>query len=227
MEELNFSAVSESGNYISHLGKAHDDNPPGRGSGRYAWGEGERMHQHDWDIYNRYRKLKGLGMTDAEIARAMGVFKLNKNGDPIIDRNTGEPLVDVTRLKAEKQIATNIVKIDKYNRVKELTESVNPQTGKNYTPTEIGRILDINESTVRSILSSGEKGSNNKTFDVADTLKEAVKEKGMIDVGSGTELLLDVSPDRLKTSLEVLKKEGYEVHVIPIKQVGGSNGETD
>ena len=68
MEELNFNAVSESGNYISHLGKAHDDNPPGRGSGRYAWGEGERMHQHDWDVYNRYRKLKGLGMTDAEIA---------------------------------------------------------------------------------------------------------------------------------------------------------------
>lgn len=225
MEELNFNAVSESGNYISHLGKAHDDNPPGRGSGRYAWGEGERMHQHDWDVYNRYRKLKGLGMTDAEIARAMGVFKLDKNGDPIIDKSTGEPLVDVTRLKAEKQIATNTVKIDKYNRVKELTETVNPQTGKNYTPTEIGRMLGVNESSIRSMLTSGAKGSNNKTFDVADTLKEAVKEKGMIDVGAGTELFLDVSPDRLKTSLEVLKKEGYEVHVIPIKQIGGSNGE--
>lgn len=32
--------------YLEHYGKAHDENPPGRGSGRYAWGSGERPHQH-------------------------------------------------------------------------------------------------------------------------------------------------------------------------------------
>jgi hypothetical protein len=25
---------------LMHYGKGHDDNPPGRGSGRYAWGSG-------------------------------------------------------------------------------------------------------------------------------------------------------------------------------------------
>ena len=31
---------------ILHFGKGHDDNPPGRGSGRFAFGTGKRPHQH-------------------------------------------------------------------------------------------------------------------------------------------------------------------------------------
>ena len=77
-------------NYISHYGKGHDDNPPGPGSGRYEWGSGKRLHQHDWDVYSRYRKYKAAGMTDSEIARVMGYFKTDKNGNPIIDEKTGK-----------------------------------------------------------------------------------------------------------------------------------------
>lgn len=31
---------------ILHFGKGHDDSPPGRGSGRFAFGSGKRPHQH-------------------------------------------------------------------------------------------------------------------------------------------------------------------------------------
>lgn len=31
--------------YICHYGKGHDDNPPGRGSGRYGWGTGTKNHK--------------------------------------------------------------------------------------------------------------------------------------------------------------------------------------
>ena len=31
-----------SGDFIAHYGKGHDDNPPGRGSGRYAYGSGKK-----------------------------------------------------------------------------------------------------------------------------------------------------------------------------------------
>lgn len=31
---------------ILHFGKGHDDNPPGRGSGRFAFGSGKRPKQH-------------------------------------------------------------------------------------------------------------------------------------------------------------------------------------
>lgn len=39
--------IDENGDYLEHYGKGHDDNPPGRGSGRYAFGSGERPFQHD------------------------------------------------------------------------------------------------------------------------------------------------------------------------------------
>lgn len=34
--------ISPTGTDIVHFGKGHDDQPPGRGSGRYAWGTGKR-----------------------------------------------------------------------------------------------------------------------------------------------------------------------------------------
>ena len=37
--------------FIMHEGVAHDEDPPGRGSGCYAFGSGKRPHKHDWDIY--------------------------------------------------------------------------------------------------------------------------------------------------------------------------------
>lgn len=39
--------IDEDGDYLEHYGKGHDDNPPGRGSGRYAFGSGERPFQRD------------------------------------------------------------------------------------------------------------------------------------------------------------------------------------
>lgn len=215
-------------NYISHYGKGHDDNPPGPGSGRYAWGTGERLHQHEWDVYSRYRKYKAAGMTDAEIAKAMGFFVTDKDGNPIIDSKTGEPKLNVSAMKAEKQIATNVIKNDQYNEVLRLREEINPKTGKPYTDTAIAEIMGLkSESTVRSIVNTGQKGNANKTFNVADTLKDAVDSKGMIDVGAGTELLLGdgISPDRVKTSLEMLKKEGYNVYIIPFRQLGSADGQ--
>jgi hypothetical protein len=35
-----FYVIAPTGVDIMHFGKGHDDNPPGRGSGRYAWGSG-------------------------------------------------------------------------------------------------------------------------------------------------------------------------------------------
>lgn len=33
-------------NFIAHYGKGHDENPPGRGSGRYPWGSGAKNGKH-------------------------------------------------------------------------------------------------------------------------------------------------------------------------------------
>lgn len=211
-------------NYISHTGVAHDDNPPGRGSGRYPFGQGNRPHQHDWDYYSRWEKFKKAGMTDSQIANAMGIYKLDKDGNPIKNSKTGEYIPDTTRLKAEKQIATNHKKMDEFDEIDWYDNHINPATGKTYTTSEIARIIGINESSVRSKRATHEAGNQGKVFETANKLKEVANAKGMIDIGSGVELSLDVSPDRLSTALEVLKKEGYNVYNIHIKQVNGSNG---
>lgn len=48
---------------ILHSGKGHDDNPPGRGSGRYPYGSGKRPHQdkeqHRLEKYKK-REAKSL-----------------------------------------------------------------------------------------------------------------------------------------------------------------------
>ena len=56
-------------NIICHEGVGHLDNPPGRGSGRYAWGSGENPYQRNEDFHRVYNDLKNQGMTDAEMAR--------------------------------------------------------------------------------------------------------------------------------------------------------------
>lgn len=215
--ELNFGLSEE--NYISHYGKAHDENPPGPGSGRYAWGSGNRPNQHAWDFKDRVMKLRQAGMTDAEIARALGLYKLDKDGNPIM--KNGEYVVSVSRLKAEYQIATNTVKLDQAAEVAWYDSNINPKTGKIFTTAEISRILGVNESTIRSIRDTASKNAAAKTFEAADTLRDAVATKGMIDVGSGAELTLGISNDRLNTTLEVLKKEGYEVYTWGVDQVTG------
>lgn len=46
--------------WIFHVGKGHDDNPPGRGSGRYPWGSGkswEREKKEPQFSQRRYDRL--------------------------------------------------------------------------------------------------------------------------------------------------------------------------
>lgn len=192
---------------LIHYGKAHDENPPGRGSGRYAFGSGNRPHQHDWDIYSRIKKYEEQGMTAKEIANAMGYSS-------------------TSQLKAVKQMATNAMKKDEFEEISYYWNSINPATGKSYTPTEIGKILGMNESSVRTKYNTGLKGNANKVSETAEALKKAVEEKGLIDIGRGSELSLGVSPDRLNTALEMLRQEGYTVETIRLKQISGNGQET-
>lgn len=192
---------------LIHEGVGHDDNPPGRGSGRYAYGSGNRPHQHEWDIYARIKKYEEAGMTPSEIAAAMG-YK------------------STTELKAAKQMASNAKKLDVGAEIDYYYHAINPATGKYYTTSEIGRIVGMGESSVRSRYSTYLKGNVSLVNDTAESLKQWVSEKGYIDVGRGSELYLGVSPDRLNTSLKMLEQEGYVVATIRIKQVSDSGQET-
>lgn len=44
-----------------------------RHSGRYPWGSGENPYQRNGDFLSRVDELKGQGLSDTEIAKAMGL----------------------------------------------------------------------------------------------------------------------------------------------------------
>ena len=56
--------------YLMHYGVGPDDNPPGRGSGRYAKGSGERPYQHD-ENKDAGEKKKGLFSALGAIHKAL------------------------------------------------------------------------------------------------------------------------------------------------------------
>lgn len=210
---------------LIHYGKAHDDNPPGRGSGRYEFGSGERIYQHNNEAYARYAKLRKSGMSDTLIAKALGYYKTDRFGNVILDEN-GEPQGNTALLRANVQILKNDIRNYRVEKAIELKDTIDPDTGKPYTNAKIGEMLGgIGESTVRELIKNEEaKGNANLSNEAADKLKELVGEHNYIDIGRGTELELGISHDRLKTVQEMLKKEGYEIYELKTPQVG-MNGE--
>lgn len=202
-----------------HEGVAHDENPPGRGSGRYPFGSGDRPHQHSWDLKDRYYKLKALGMSEKDIAAAMGYTK--KEWDK--ERQEWVEGGHIAKLRAEKEIAIANVNADKYEEVMWYYNHIDPKTGKPYKRAEIARIMGINESSVRSIENTKSAVEDNQLFRAAEQLKSISEEKGFLDISKGAELTLGVSPDRMNSVVEVLKNEGYSVQNINIPQASNPN----
>lgn len=198
--------------YLAHSGKAHDEDPPGRGSGRYPYGSGNRKHQHDWDVKARMDKLAAQGLSPIEIAEAMGYTRY--------DYYSKETKPSVAKYKAERQIAVRNTKMDEYEEILWYDSHKDPETGKPYTNKKIAELMGLpNESSVRTKRMNGH--NEDPIFMAADQLKDAAKANGYLDVGKGTELYVGLSPDSFKTALEVLKNEGYEVY--PLQQVQNNN----
>ena len=163
-----------------------------RHSGRYPWGSGENPYQHEaW--FDNYFKLKEKGMSETDIAKALGM--------------------STTQLRAKKSIEKA------QERAALVAEAVRlKDQGMNNS--EIGRQMGLNESSVRNLLNPTLQERSDKTRVAADVLKKNVNEKGYIDIGPGTELDLGVSPTRMKTAVAMLKEEGYTVHYIQVEQLG-------
>ena len=158
-----------------------------RRSGRYPWGSGDDAYQHNIDFLGRIETLKKQGWTETpeNIKKEFGL--------------------STTQYRSEKAIANNQRRMLEVARAKSLKED-----GLGYT--EIGRKMGINESTVRSLLNERSEVKMNQAKKTANFLKEQIKEKGMIDVGSGVERELNISKEKLNQALKLLEEEGYPVY---------------
>ena len=197
MSEYLYSAdeLKETSEYLEHYGMP-------RRSGRYPWGSGENPYQHSYDFIAKYDEYKKqYGKNEKKIAEAMGIFN-----------EKGEPYINGLRLQLHK--ANYERRLDLCNRAKSLKED-------GYNNSEIARIMGYNnESSVRSLLNEQSEARMNQAMNTAHFLKAQVDEKGMIDVGKGTEksVHLHVSETKLKDALYYLELEGYKVYTGKVPQ---------
>lgn len=178
-----------------------------RRSGRYPWGSGENPYQHNADFIARYEELKKKGLSEVEIAQAMGCSR----------EEGGKASTAILRA----QLA--IAKAERFSYQYDTAKSMR-EDGKTYQ--EIADRLGLpGESSARNILAA-DPNKRSKSFATAETIKSLVDEKGFIDVGLGVEHELHVSETKLKESLEILRQEGYEVYTVGLKQVTNERQQT-
>lgn len=188
--------VFDDGDILEHVGVGKLDGAPGRGSGRYELGSGDNAYQRNADFMARIKKYEKSGMNQKEIADAEGM--------------------SINELRSRRSNASNFIREQNRRQAAAYLEE-----GKGYS--EIGRLMGVNESTVRGWLDPKVKTDSAASHKTAEQLKEILKEKKYIDVGSGTNFDLGVSSYQFKNALQELKDEGYEVHNIYIQQMNADD----
>lgn len=175
-----------------------------RHSGRYPWGSGEDPYQHSGDFLARVESLKSKGLSEAEIAKAMGL--------------------STTQLRVQKSLAKDERRSLLVERARSLRED-----GK--TLEEIAKIMGYNnDSSVRSLLNTESEAKMKVAQATADFLKEQVDKKGMIDVGVGVEREMpfgSISKEKLNQALYMLEREGYEIYGGGVPQVTNPGKQTN
>lgn len=166
-----------------------------RHSGRYPWGSGENPYQRSMNIIGRIEELKKSGMSEIDIAKSMG-YK------------------STTELRAQKSIARQEAR-------KALMAEVIRLRDKGMGASEIGRRLNLNESSVRSLLNPVSAERTKVTDTVSNMLKDEVKSKKYIDIGEGTELHIGTTKTALDTAVKKLEDTGeYKRFVLKVEQMG-------
>lgn len=172
--------------YLAHYGIL-------RRSGRYPWGSGGPEYASNRSFLDMVDGLKKKGMSEAEIARGLGVT--------------------TTQLRAAKSIAKSEEKQAQIGMAEKLR-------AKGYSNVAIGERMNIPESTVRTLLAPGRKDRAQILDATSNMLKDQVAQKKYIDVGTGVEQHLGVSNTKLATAVAKLREEGYKLQYVKVEQLG-------
>jgi hypothetical protein len=191
-DDYSGDGISCINDYLMHYGTP-------RHSGRYPWGSGDSPYQHTGDFYTHINELRAKGMNDTDIAAGEGL--------------------STTQMRA-------LYSIDKDNRRRDMVSFVKSLTKDGLNHVEIGKQLgekyfngkEVGESTVRSLLNGDSEARMNIANKTADNLKKLCDERGMIDVGTGTERELGISATKMTDALTILELNGYEVYGARVPQ---------
>lgn len=156
-----------------------------RRSGRYPWGSGDKNFQRSGDFLSRVQELKREGLNEKEIVDYLG-------------------LDSTTQLRVAYTVAKN-------ERRKLLVAQANALQEDGLTPTEIGRKMNLNESSVRSLLKEDSAARMNQAEATKKVLEKELAEKGVLDIGAGVERELRISRQKLEEAVYMMEAEGTAV----------------
>jgi hypothetical protein len=164
-----------------------------RHSGRYPWGSGGDPEQRSPSFLGQVHALRKQGLSEVEIATGFGM-------------KTSELRKRESLAKADKRAADFATAL----RLKD----------KGYSNVAIGKRMNRNESSIRSLLDPVLKERADVISNTAKLLEEGIKKQGPIDIGSGVETHLGIARTKLGTAVALLEEKGYTVKYIKIPQVG-------
>ena len=188
---------------LMHYGVGKMNGAPGRGSGRYPLGSGDNPYQRSGDFLSRYEDLKNKGFTEKQIADDMQI--------------------STTKLRALKNIASTERRNAAAAQARKLRDD-------GYSLNEIAKIMGYkNDSSIRNLLNEDTQLRRNAARNTADFLRDQIDNApyGMVDVGDGVEIGLNVSRVKLDEAIEILKLEGYEVWGGGVPQVTNPGRQTN
>ncbi len=173
-----------------------------RRSGRYPWGSGDNPYQRSGDFLSRVQELKKQGLSEKEVAKAVGVES-------------------TTQLRVYTQIAAH----ERRDLLRAQAQSLRDD-GKSLN--EIAQIMGYNnDSSVRALLNNQTASNKSAARKTADILRDCVERKDVVDVGKGVSRELGVSETKFNEALELLALEGYNVYGIGVPQVTNIGKQTN
>lgn len=192
--------------YLMHYGVK-------RRSGRYPWGSGDSPYQRSGDFLSRVEELRkeGFTYTDPETGKTY-------SGDTAIAK-----FMDLSTTEYRAYVA-----VAKTERRSMEVATAKSMRADGHTLKEIADKLGYpNDSSVRSLLNEKTEARMNTAQNIANELKRQIDEKGMLDVGAGTELYLNVSKEKLNQALLMLEAEGYPVYGGGVSQATNPGKQTN
>lgn len=164
-------------------------------SGRYREGSGEEPYQCkiDSSIRAKVTHLRAMGLSDVEVAKELGMTTT----------------IMRQRISLEKE----------EEKAREAADAVKLKD-KGYSNVAIGERMGISEGKVRALLKYSTQLHENNIRTTADTIKDELLKKGVLDIGRGNEVRLGISATKLKTAISLLEEEGFPSYEVYIQQLG-------
>lgn len=176
--------------FIAHAGKGHDDNPPGRGSGRYAWGSGAKWGKSTNRVKGFFKKKKPVENRVEVVPDSKGTANpLNKLSDDERKRLANylkdedpdkEDLFNLLDKAYGKHYSMYDMDVSLQNAKKDLKSMNDDLKPKESSPQEL---KEQHEADRKAALESGDRNKILKYFQESsnEELQRAIIKAGMMD----------------------------------------------